>query len=197
MMNYIWAGMLVFSFITAVFFGNMQDLSDSITAAAENAVTISLELIGILMLWSGVMAIAEQAGLTRKISALLAPVLRRLFKDVPPESETGQAISMNITANLLGLGNASTPLGIEAMKRLYADGGKRDYATDSMIRFVVINTAALHIVPTTVAMFRQRFGAKVPMDILPAALLTSAAALSAALLMTAILKRIFREKNDK
>lgn len=194
MMNYIWAGMLIFSFITAVFFGNMQPLSDSITAAAENAVTIILELVGILMLWSGVMAVAEQAGLTQKISALLAPVLRRLFPDVPPESETGQAISMNITANLLGLGNASTPLGIEAMKRLYEEGGKRDYATDNMIRFVVINTAALHVIPTTVAMFRQEFGSKVPMDILPAALLTSAAALSAALIMTAVLKRIFREK---
>ncbi len=194
MMNYIWAGMLIFSFITAVFFGNMQSLSDSITAAAENAVTIILELVGILMLWSGVMAVAEQAGLTQKISALLAPVLRRLFPDVPPESETGQAISMNITANLLGLGNASTPLGIEAMKRLYEEGGKRDYATDNMIRFVVINTAALHVIPTTVAMFRQEFGSKVPMDILPAALLTSAAALSAALIMTAVLKRIFREK---
>ena len=83
MMNYIWAGMLVFSFITAIFFGNMQSLSDSITAAAENAVTIILELVGILMLWSGVMAVAEQAGLTQKISALLAPVLRRLFPDVP------------------------------------------------------------------------------------------------------------------
>ena len=194
MMNYIWAGMLIFSFITAVFFGNMQSLSDSITAAAENAVTIILELVGILMLWSGVMAVAEQAGLTQKISALLAPVLRRLFPDVPPESETGQAISMNITANLLGLGNASTPLGIEAMKRLYTESGKRDYATDNMIRFVVINTAALHVIPTTVAMFRQEFGSKVPMDILPAALLTSAAALSAALIMTAVLKRIFREK---
>lgn len=194
MMNYIWAGMLVFSFITAIFFGNMQSLSDSITSAAENAVTIILELVGILMLWSGVMAVAEQAGLTQKISALLAPVLRRLFPDVPPESETGQAISMNITANLLGLGNASTPLGIEAMKRLYEEGGKRDYATDNMIRFVVINTAALHVIPTTVAMFRQEFGSKVPMDILPAALLTSAAALSAALIMTAVLKRIFREK---
>lgn len=194
MMNYIWAGMLTFSFITAVFFGNMQSLSDSITAAAENAVTIILELLGILMLWSGVMEIAERAGLTKKISALLAPFLKRLFPDVLPDSDTGQAISMNITANLLGLGNAATPLGIEAMKRLHAESGKRDYATDSMIRFVVINTAALHIIPTTVAMFRQEFGAKVPMDILPAALLTSITALSAALIMTSVLKRIFREK---
>lgn len=194
MMNYIWAGMLTFSFITAVFFGNMQSLSDSITAAAENAVTIILELLGILMLWSGVMEIAERAGLTKKISSLLAPFLKRLFPDVPPDSDTGQAISMNITANLLGLGNAATPLGIEAMKRLHAESGRKDYATDSMIRFVVINTAALHIIPTTVAMFRQEFGAKVPMDILPAALLTSITALFAALIMTSVLKRIFREK---
>lgn len=193
-MNYIWSGMLVFSFITAVFFGNEQSLSDSINASAENAVTIILELLGVLMLWSGVMEIAERAGLTQKISALLSPILKRLFPDVPPDSETGQAISMNITANLLGLGNAATPLGIEAMKRLYKDGGKREYATDSMIRFVVINTAALHIIPTTVSMFRQEFGAKVPMDILPASVLTSAAALSAALIMTSVLKRIFKEK---
>lgn len=194
MMNYIWAGMMVFSFISAVFFGNMQFLSDGITDAAANAVAIIIELVGILMLWSGVMNIAERSGLTAKMARMLSPALKFLFPDVDPRSETGQAISMNVTANLLGLGSAATPLGIEAMKRLYKDGGKRPYATDNMVRFVVINTASLHLIPTTIAMFRQDYGAKVPMDILPASVLTSACALSAGLLMTAILKRIFKVK---
>ncbi len=192
-MNYIWAGMMIFSFISAVFFGNMQSLSDGITDAAANSVTITIELLGILMLWSGVMNIAERSGLTKKMAAMLSPVLRLLFPNTDPNSETGRAISMNITANLLGLGSAATPLGIEAMKRLHKGAGRRPYATDDMVRFVVINTAALHLIPTTVAMFRQEYGSKVPMDILPASLLTSATALTMGLIMTAILKRIFKE----
>lgn len=190
MMNYIWTAMLVFSFVSAIFMGNMQTLSDGITDAAANSVTIVTELLSVLMLWCGVMRIAERAGLTEKLARLLSPILKLLFPHTDPKSDTGQAISMNITANLLGLGSAATPLGIEAMKRLYEDGGKNEYATDDMIRFVVINTAALHLIPTTVAMFRQEFGAKVPMDILPASLLTSAAALSAGLFMTAVLKKV-------
>lgn len=182
--------MLVFSFIAALFTGNMQSLSDGITDAAANSVVIITELLSVLMLWCGVMRIAERAGLTEKLARLLSPILKFLFPSTDPRSDTGQAISMNITANLLGLGSAATPLGIEAMKRLYEDGGKNEYATDDMIRFVVINTASLHLIPTTIAMFRQEFGAKVPMDILPASLIASAAALSAGLFMTAILKRV-------
>ena len=148
------------------------------------------------MLWSGVMAVAKEAGLMEKIAKLLSPVIRLLFRNVRPESETASLISMNITANLLGLGSAATPLGIKAMKKLYEDGGRKPYATDDMVRFVVINTAALKIIPTTISMFRQEAGAKVPMDILPASLLSSAIALSAGLLMTAILRRICRVKGD-
>lgn len=190
MMNYIWTTMLVFSFFSALVMGNMQTLSDGITDAAANAVAIATELLSVLMLWCGVMRIAERAGLTEKLARLLSPILRLLFPNTDPGSDTGQAISMNITANLLGLGSAATPLGIEAMKRLYEDGGKNNYATDDMIRFVVINTASLHLIPTTIAMFRQEAGARVPMDILPASIAASAVALSAGLFMTAVLKRV-------
>ncbi len=196
MMNYIWAGMLVFSFISAAFFGNMQEMSDGIVKAAEDSIEIVLELGGILMLWSGVMAVAKEAGLMDKIARLLSPVIRIVFPKVEPKSETASLISMNITANLLGLGSAATPLGIKAMEKLYEEGGRKRYATDEMIRFVVINTAALKVIPTTIAMFRQEAGAKVPMDILPASLFASGASLLSGLLMAAVLSKIFRPKGE-
>ena len=195
MMNYIWAGMIVFSFISAVFSGRLQEVSDGITDGADEAIEIVLSLLGIIMLWSGVMEIAERSGLTQKISKMLSPMLKLIFPKLDLKSDTANAISMNISANLLGLGSAATPLGIEAMKRLYNEGGKKDFATDYMIRFVVINTAALHLIPTTIAMFRQNYGAKVPMDILPASILTSAIALTVGVSMSAILGKLFRNKS--
>lgn len=195
MMNYIWAGMIVFSFISAVFSGRLQEVSDGITDGADEAIEIVLSLLGIIMLWSGIMEIAERSGLTQKISKMLSPMLKLIFPKLDLKSDTANAISMNISANLLGLGSAATPLGIEAMKRLYNEGGKKDFATDYMIRFVVINTAALHLIPTTIAMFRQNYGAKVPMDILPASIFTSAIALTAGVSMSAILAKLFRNKS--
>lgn len=194
MMNYIWGGMLVVSFIAACFGGKLPELSNGITSGAEGAVSLLTSLLGVLMLWSGVMKVAEQAGLTEKISRLLSPILKLLFRNVEKGSKTAQAISLNMTANLLGLGSAATPLGISAMKRLYDDGDKKPYATDDMVRFVVINTAALRLIPTTVAMLRQKAGAELPMDILPATIIVSILSLGAGLIMTEVLRHLFKKE---
>ena len=114
-----------------------------------------------------------------------------LFPDVK-DKKIKDAISMNITANLLGLGNAATPLGLEAMKRMQEHNLSKDTASDDMVKFVVINTACIHIVPTTVALLRQEYGSQSPTDIIFPALITSSCAITVGLLMTTILKKVFK-----
>ncbi len=189
MMNYIWAGMIVLSFFSAITQGNMQELSDSVMQGATDAINLSLRLLGIMCLWGGLMKIAEKSGLTNALCKLLSPLLKLIFPKIDIKSPTAQAISMNMTANLLGLGNAATPFGIEAMKRLNAQNPNKGVATNDMVKLVVLNTASLRIIPTTVAMFRQEHGAQVPMDIMPAALITSIVALTIGMTMTWFLGR--------
>lgn len=133
------------------------------------------------------MNIAEKSGLTSFLSNLLSPVFKILFPK--SKKETQNAISMNITANLLGLGNAATPLGIEAMKRLSYENGNSEISSNNMVTFVVLNTAALRILPTTIALLRQEHGASNPFDIFLPSILTSVCALSVGLIMTRFLGR--------
>ena len=177
MMNYIWAGMMLLAFLSAAWQGNMQALSNAVMAGASDAVTLCIKLLGALCLWGGLMEIAKASGLTATVSRMLSPLLRLLFPNFKKDDPAMNAVSMNITANLLGLGNAATPLGLEAMRGLQANNPTPEIASDEMVNFVVLNTAALHLIPTTVALLRQEYGAAVPMDIMPAAWLTSAAAL--------------------
>lgn len=188
MMNYIWAGMMILAFLSAAWKGNMQALSNAIMAGASDAVSLCIKLLGALCLWGGLMEIAKASGLTKAVSRLMSPLLRLLFPHLKKDSPAMNAISMNITANLLGLGNAATPLGLTAMRSLQQENPNPAAATDEMVNFVVLNTAALHLVPTTIALLRQEYGAAVPMDIMPAAWLTSAAALCVGLTMAWLLR---------
>ena len=193
MMNYIWAGMMLLAFLSAAWQGNMQALSNAVMAGASDAVTLCIKLLGALCLWGGLMEIAKASGLTATVIRMLSPLLRLLFPNFKKDDPAMNAVSMNITANLLGLGNAATPLGLEAMRGLQANNPTPEIASDEMVNFVVLNTAALHLIPTTVALLRQEYGAAVPMDIMPAAWLTSAAALCVGLAMAWLL-RVRRRK---
>ncbi len=197
MMNFIWAGMLIFAFISAAWGGNMLALSNAVMAGASDAVSLCIKLLGALCLWGGLMEIARASGLTRAVSRLFSPLLRRLFPRLQKDSPVLSAVSMNITANLLGLGNAATPLGLAAMRVLQESNPNPAVATDEMVNFVVLNTAALHLVPTTVALLRQEYGAAVPMDIMPAAWLTSAATLAVGLIMAWLLRSSGRKRTVK
>lgn len=135
------------------------------------------------------MKIAERSGLTKILSKLLSPLIKFVFPKLDLKSETAQAISMNMTANLLGLGNAATPFGIEAMKRMNKLNKTPGTATNDMIKLVVLNSASLRIIPTTVAMLRQQHGAKVPMDIMSASWISSALALAVGMTMVWLLSR--------
>lgn len=188
MMNYIWAGMMIFAFLSAVMQGNMSELSASILSGGSDAVALCIKLLGMLCLWGGIMNIAEKSGLANAVCRLLSPFIKLVFPKMDSKSPAARAISMNVTANLLGLGNAATPLGLEAMKRLQEGNPSPLVASNEMISFLVLNSAALHLLPTTVAMLRQEFGSKSPMDIMPAAWLTSIAALTVGLTMAWLMR---------
>ena len=191
MMNYVWVIMLAFSFFSAIATKNMNNLSSAVLSSSSSAVALAIKLMGIICFWNGLIQIAEKSGLTKKLCRLLYPVLKLLFPTLKDE-EAREAIAMNITANLLGLDNAATPLGLKAMKRLKEASPLKDTADDNMVRFVVINTASLHIVSTTVALLRQDYGSKSPTEIIFPAILTSMLALSCGILMTVILKKVFK-----
>jgi spore maturation protein A len=191
MMNYIWPIMIIFSFICAVFNGKIGALSTAIIDSGSVAISLAIKLLGIICLWNGLIKIAEKSGLTVSLAKLLNPVLKLLFPKLKDE-EARQLISMNITANILGLDNAATPLGLKAMNRLSTLNNHSATADDNMVRFVVINTASLHLISTTVAMLRNEYGSKSPTEVIVPALITSAISLSCGILMTIILKRVFK-----
>ena len=191
MMNYIWVIMIVFSFVSAIVTDNMNNLSSAVLSSTSSAISLAIKLLGVLCFWNGLIQIAEKSGLTKKLCRFLYPVLKLLFPDLK-DSEAREAIAMNMTANLLGLDNAATPIGLKAMKRLKEISSDGNVANNNMVRFVVINTASLHIVSTTVALLRQEYGSISPTEIIFPAILTSVIALSCGVLMTVILKKVFK-----
>ena len=190
MINYIWSGMVIFSVITAFFAGSTQPLSTAIIESASDAVSLCIRLGGTICLWGGLMEIAEQSGLTGAVCKILSPFLRIIFPKMNMKGETAKAISMNITANLLGLGNAATPLGLEAMRCLQAENPSKEKASTDMIKFVVLNSAAFHLIPTTVASMRQDYGSVNPFDIMLPSWVSSAAALTVGLTAATIFIRM-------
>lgn len=183
MMKWLFTGLIFISFSFGLFNGRLSDVSNSIMLNASEAVSLMISLMGNMCLWSGVMLIAKKSGLTHKISHILKPVTSLLFRGIPDSSPVIQTISMNITANLLGLGNAATPLGILAMRQLSELAPVKNTASNHMITLVVLNTASIQIIPTTLAFLRLNHGSRVPLDILPAILITSAIALISGILM--------------
>ena len=173
--------MVVFSVISAFFAGTVQELSAAVISSASDAVSLCIRLGGTICLWGGLMEIAEQSGLTGAVCRFLSPFLKIIFPEMDTKGQTAKAISMNVTANLLGLGNAATPLGLEAMRRLQSENQCKEKASSDMIKFVVINSAAFRLIPTTVAALRQDYGSKNPFDIMLPSWISSAAALTVGL----------------
>ncbi len=188
MMNYVWVLMILISFVFALINGTMGELSSAVLQGSADAVNFCIKLLGTVCLWNGLMEIAKRSALTKKIEKLLSPVLRLLFPNYS-KTDAVSPIAANITANLLGLGNAATPLGIEAMQRM-KNQSKSAVADSEMIRFVVINSAALTLIPTTVAVLRQETGSENPMSVMIAIWISGIAALTAGLLAEKILSKI-------
>ena len=192
MMNYIWSGMVLLSIVCAFINGKAADLTDAIIEAGNQAVTVFITLYGIMVLWGGLMKIAEKSGVTAFVGKIMYPVLHLLFPKLKKGGQELNAISMNVTANLFGLGNAATPLGIDAMHKLQLINTNKNTATDEMIVFVVMNSACMRLIPTTVAMLRSNHGSQSPMEILLPGLITSACALTVGLIVAKLYGKLHR-----
>ena len=189
MMKWIWSAMLVLSVLIGMLTGRIGAVSQAAITGASDAVGLFLIMLAMICLWNGLMNIAEKAGITQAIAKLLSPLTRRLFPDLDPKGEGMQAITMNMTANFLGLGNAATPLGLRAMKKMAEQAPEKGVATDSMAMFVVINTACLQLVPTTITAIRIKYGSAQPFDILPCIWIASVVTLSAGVLFAKLFAR--------
>ncbi len=196
MMKWIIAGMMILSAVFAAVSGRMSELSTALLEECSGAVQLAISLAGIICLWSGIMRVAQSSGLTGKLAEISAPVLSRLFGGLKKGGKAMQYITLNITANILGLGNASTPFGIAAMREIESEenSGHPEIASDNMIMLTVMNTASLQLIPTTAAALRLSYGSAAPMEILPAVWITSVCALAAAVAAVKICGKIYRRK---
>ena len=185
-MAWSWTGMVTLSLIFGLLSGNLDAVASAALDGARSAVELSLSMAGVLCLWSGVMEIMNAGGLSAGLARLFRPILRRLLPNACRDEETLAAVSANVSANLLGLGNAATPLGIRAARRMARGCGGT--ASDELCRLVVLNTASIQLIPATIASVRSAAGCAAPFDILPAVWLASvlsvAAGLSAAWLLS-------------
>ena len=189
-MSWLWAGMVALSVLCGAVNGRMAAVSAAALEGAGAAVELCLGMLGSVCLWMGVMELMERCGLAGGLARLLQPVLRRLLPKASTDTETLGAVSANVSANLLGLGNAATPLGIRAARRMARSGGVAD---DELCRLVVLNTASIQLLPTTVAGIRAACGSAAPLDILPAVWLSSALSVTAGLLAARALQAVWRD----
>lgn len=196
MMSWLFTGMLVLSLLFGILNGRMEQVSISAVNECSNAVTLAIQLAGVMCLWSGLMRIAEVSDLTGKLSRLFRPVMKLLFWHLPADSKAAKAIIMNLTANLLGLGNAATPLGIAAMKELEKISPRKGIASNEMALLVVLNTASLQLIPTTTAALRLAAGSAAPMEILPAVWLASSMSILSGILAAKFFSRLFGKGAD-
>ena len=167
--------MIAVSVVYSVIFSGIEGVSNAVISSGESAVTLLFSIIGAMATWGGVMRIAQKSGITTAVTRVLKPLIKLLFRNIEEKSETFSAIAMNITANLFGLGNASTPLGIKAMKELEKSEQAGETATTNMIMLAVVNSCSVQLVPTTVAALRLANGSASPFEILPCVLIVSVA----------------------
>lgn len=178
-MAILWTGMVVLSVVFGMLNGRMEAVSSAALAGAGSAIQLCLSMAGVLCLWSGVMEIMNRCGISAKLAHAFRPFLRVLLPNASRDDETLSAVSANVSANLLGLGNAATPLGIQAARRMAR--GQEGVASDELCLLVVLNTASIQIIPATIASVRAAAGAAAPFDILPAVWLSSVLSVTAGL----------------
>ena len=191
-MTVIWTGMTTLSLLCALVLGRGGQLAPAALEGAASAVELGLGMAGALCLWMGVMEVMRRAGLAEKLARLLRPVLSRLFPDFREDRGVMDTIAANVSANLLGLGNAATPLGLEAAKRMSKKSP--GVAGDSLCMLVVCNTASIQLIPTTVAAVRLAAGCRTPFDILPAVWVTSVCSVTVGILAAKAMAKLWRDR---
>lgn len=190
-MTVIWTGMVVISILCGLAAGRGPEVAAAAVEGTSAAVQLALSIAGMLCLWTGIMEVMRQSGLADQLSRLLGPALRLLFPQSAKDRETMDSISANVSANLLGLGSAATPLGLEAARRL--SRRSPGVASDDLCMLVVCNTASIQLIPTTVASVRAAQGCAAPFDILPAVWLASTLSVGVGVLACKIFARIWRD----
>ncbi len=196
-LNYIWIGFIIIAFVIAlvklIILGDVTvfpALIDSTFASSKTAFEISLGLTGVLSLWLGIMKIGERGGVVNVLARALSPVFTRLFPDIPKGHPVTGAIFMNIAANMLGLDNAATPLGLKAMEQLQTLNPDKETATNPMIMFLVLNTSGLTLIPISIMVYRAQLGAAQPTDVFIPILLATFFSTVAGIIITSIYQRI-------
>ena len=190
-MSWIWTGMVLLSLVAAIASGQGSQLAAAVPQGAQAGISLAISMAGSICLWSGVGKLMERAGITEKLTRLLTPLLHRVFPSTKTDPILAGHLSSNICANFLGLGNAATPMGIQAATRLARDSN--GIAGDQLCRLIVLNTASIQLIPANVAAIRSALGCTTPFDILPSVWIASLCSASAGLLAAFLLGRLSRK----
>ena len=166
MLNIIWPIFIIISYVYSIFSGHITDINNSVFESCKTAVELTITFFGTITLWCGIMRIAQDSSLSQKLTKLLSPIIRFLFPDIRKNSESYNNISLNIIANLLGLGNAATPLGLKAMSSLQEENPNKNTLSNSMAMLILLNTASLQLIPTTVIAIRSSLNSTNPTSII-------------------------------
>ena len=191
-MSWIFTGIVIISVVAAIFLGRGSQLAAAVPQGAQAGITLALSMAGSVCLWTGVGKLMEKTGFTAFLSRLIKPVLNKIFPSTREDTILAGSLSANICANFLGLGNAATPMGIQAAQRL-ANKDKCKIAGDELCRLIVLNTASIQLIPATVAAIRTSLGCQTPFDILPAVWVTSICSAGLGLCSAWLLGRLWRK----
>ena len=191
MLNKIWPFFIIISFIYSIYTGNISNVNNAIFDSAEQTVSLCITLLGTLCLWNGIMNIAVKTSLISKLTVVLKPLIKFLFPDLKNDKKISEEVSMNIVANILGLGNAATPLGLKAISSMQEKNKNKSTLSNSMAMFILINTASLQIIPTTVIALRSSLGSTNPSQIILGVWVATITAFLTAVILGKILSKKF------
>lgn len=191
MLNKIWPAFLIISFIYAIPNGNIEEFNNSIFTSCAQTVDLILKLFGTMCLWNGLMKIVQETSLMKKLTKIISPLMKILFPKMKKEDKEYKEITINIIANLLGIGNAATPLGLKAMQTMQEKNPQKDRITDSMAMFIVLNTASIQLIPSTVIAVRASLGSVNPSQIIVPVWLATIAADVAGIIASKMLMKKF------
>lgn len=193
MLNYLWGGMILIAVAYGTLTGNVKAVGNAAVDSSKEAVDLCITMLGVMALWTGMMKIAEAAGLTKKFRSGMRPVLRFLFPDIPADAKVNDYIASNMLANLLGLGWAATPFGLKAMTELQKinveQGGKKEVASRAMCTFLIINISSLQLIPVNIIAYRSQYGSVNPAGIVGPAIVATAVSTLAAVIFVKLTER--------
>ena len=190
MLSKLWVGFLALSLLFGIITGRLDAVSAAAATGSAAAVELILKIAGLMCFWSGMMELVSASGLAGKVERLLQPILRGLFGHAARDHKAMELVSANVTANLLGLSNAATPIGLQAVSRLYESAGRKG-APDAVLALITLNTASIQLIPSTVAAVRAGYGAAQPFDIMPAVWCASACSVAVVLFLAHALRPAF------